>query len=70
MKQKILKLTAFILFIGSFGCIYGTAGSSDLEYITNGQAFIRCIPALIILAADSRLINHLGKEETHNGRKN
>lgn len=63
MKQKILKLIAFILRVGSIGFMFGMAGNSDLECITQGQAFTRCIVALLILAADSKLIDYLGKEE-------
>lgn len=64
MKQKILRLIAFILCVGPIGYMYGLAGSVDLEHITSGHAFIRCVPALLILAADSKLIEHLGKEDT------
>jgi hypothetical protein len=55
-------LIAFLLFIGSLGCIIGIAGSLEIERITLSEASMRIIPALIVLGLDTKLINHIGKD--------
>ena len=62
MKQKILELTAFILFIASLLYLFGTAGAVDLERITIGQAALQLIIGLAVLGLSTYLINYLAKE--------
>ena len=59
MKQKILELTAFILFITSVLTLFGTAGSMDLNRITIGQAALQLIIGLAVLGLSTYLINYL-----------
>jgi hypothetical protein len=42
LKEDIKTLLKFILGILAFLCIYGTAGSLELDIITVQQALIRC----------------------------
>jgi len=62
MKQKILELTAFILFTTSVLSLFGTAGAMDLNRITLGQAVLQLIIGLAVLGLSIYLINHLVKE--------
>ena len=62
MKQKILELTAFILFITSVLSLFGTAGSMDLNHITLGQAALQLIIGLAVLGLSTYLINYLVKD--------
>ena len=62
MKQKLLELTAFILFITSVLYLFGTAGAVDLERITIGQAALQLIIGLAVLGLSTYLINYLTKE--------
>ena len=61
MKQKLLELTAFILFITSVLYLFGTAGAVDLERITIGQAALQLIIGLAVLGLRTYLINYLTK---------
>ena len=61
MKQKILELTAFILFTTSVLSLFGTAGAMDLERITLGQAVLQLIIGLAVLGLSTYLINYLTK---------
>lgn len=61
MKQKLLELAAFILFITSLLYLFGTAGAVDLERITIGQAVLQLIIGLAVLGLSTYLINYLTK---------
>ncbi len=63
MKRKMLNLLSFLLFWGSLLYILGQAGSMDLNQISIPQYIIRTSIGLVILAADTVLINYLGGEE-------
>ena len=65
MKNNILTLMAFFLFCIGVGTIWLTAGAVDQETMGMGQAIIRCIIGLILLAIDVPLINYTGKENMH-----
>jgi len=62
MKQKLLELTAFILFITSVLTLFGTAGAMDLNRITLGQAALQLIIGLAVLGLSTYLINYLTME--------
>lgn len=62
MKHSLLELLAFMIMILSWIFIAGTAGSLENDYITIGQAVIRFAIGIVVLAADTQLINHLWEE--------
>lgn len=64
MGRKVMELIAFLLFIGSLGYIWITAGALDQGAINMGQAFQRLAQGIILLGTSVLFINYLGKEET------
>lgn len=63
MRQKLLKLFSGLLLILSILYIFGQAGSMDLNQISIPQYIIRSSIGLVILAADTVLINYLDWKE-------
>ena len=62
MKRKVLNLAAGLLLIGSVGYIFGQFGSLECDVISISQFVVRCGIGLVVLAFDTWLIDHLGKE--------
>jgi hypothetical protein len=63
MRQKLLKLFSGLLLIIVIFYIFGQAGSMDLNQISIPQYIIRTSIGLIILAADTVLINYIQWKE-------
>lgn len=63
LKLKILKFISGFLFIGSFGYIYGQAGSLECDMISIPQFIVRSGIGLVVLGFDAWLINHLDWKE-------
>jgi small neutral amino acid transporter SnatA (MarC family) len=61
--MKLLKLFSGLLFIFSILYIFGQAGSMDLNQISIPQFIIRSGIGLVILAADTVLINYIQWKE-------